>query len=84
MSDLHPPEGKPFWLSEMDNCRTTADLLEQEAKTWADGWATKDESGKLVWEKDFEWAKIRHFRLMRAAEWMRAIVARQTKTKGAT
>ena len=72
-----PNKSVTFWVTELEQCETTAKLLEEEARTWADGWAVRDEKGNLTWTKEHEWAKVRCFRLVRAAEWMRAIVKRR-------
>lgn len=53
-----------------------ANLLDKEAETWAEGFAGRKDDGTLYWEKTYEWAHVRYFKLSSSAKQLRALAAR--------
>lgn len=49
-----------------------AAILDQEAETWADGWAVRQPDGTLAWpDKNEQWAHVRWLRLTNGAAFLR-------------
>lgn len=67
---------KSFWKAESDLLKRSAELMENEAQTWAEGFATVQKDGTLYWEKNEHWAHVRHYRLIRTAQRLREMAAR--------
>jgi hypothetical protein len=59
-----------FWKNDCDLLLRGATLLDLEATTWAEGFATKD-GNNLIWPSTDEWAKVRHHNLTRTAQRLR-------------
>lgn len=74
-----PSETWVGWQTDGRRLLDIANLLEAEAKSWADGFAVAREDGVLEWTPQYEWAHVRHYKLVRAAEFLRAFAARQGK-----
>ncbi len=55
-----------------------ATLLEGEANTWRDGFAGYD-GVKWTWGKE-EWAYVRYFKLVKAAEFVRVLAEKGSRT----
>ena len=73
-----PPETWIGWKFDGQRLLDIATLIEGEAHTWADGFAVELD-GELVWNEGAESVHVRHFKLMQAAEFLRAFAARQAK-----
>lgn len=66
-----------IWSDDAKQLMQAAKLLDAEAATWADGWAVQ---GVWTGNKDDEWARVRHHRLIVAAQNLRSIASRKIKS----
>lgn len=71
---------QPLPAGELERLLRIAAQLEEEARTWTDGFAVKTPGG-WHWEKQDEWAQIRWTHLTKGAEFLRQLVARHVKRR---
>lgn len=65
-----------LYKGDADRLEGIAKMLDDEADTWAQGFAVKRSDGTVVWDKAYEDAHARFLKLKMAAEFIRKVANR--------